>query len=65
MSSSKRSKALREATLEMLQASAHLDGKALKRLLSYARRRFLSLHESKDPLMHSPVYVGPEDCMDV
>ncbi|OLP88506.1 hypothetical protein AK812_SmicGene30149 [Symbiodinium microadriaticum] len=58
---SKRPRALMEATLELVQANAHLDGKALKRLLSYARRRFLSPHEPKDPWMHSSIYVRTEN----
>ncbi|CAE7359128.1 unnamed protein product [Symbiodinium sp. CCMP2456] len=45
---SKRPKALLEATMELVQANAHLDAKALKRLFSYARRRFLSPHEPKE-----------------
>ena len=65
VSGSKRPRALMEATLELVQVNAHLDGKALKRLLSYARRRFLSPHEPKDPWMHSSIYVSPEECMDV
>ncbi|CAE7296736.1 unnamed protein product [Symbiodinium necroappetens] len=57
---SKRPKALLEATMELVQANAHLDAKALKRLFSYARRRFLAPHAPKDAWMHGPVYAGNE-----
>ncbi|CAE7658979.1 unnamed protein product [Symbiodinium sp. CCMP2592] len=45
---SKRPKALLEATVEIVQANAHLDAKAFKRLLSYARQRFMKPHLPKE-----------------
>ena len=49
---SKRPKALLEATVEIVQANAHLDAKALKRLFSYARQRFMKPHQPKDAQLH-------------
>ena len=37
----KKPQALLDATMELVQANCHLDAKSLKRLLSYARTRFL------------------------
>ncbi|CAE7879440.1 unnamed protein product [Symbiodinium sp. KB8] len=45
---SKRPRALLEATVELVQVNAHLDAKALKRLFSYARQRYLKPHTPKD-----------------
>ena len=51
----KKPKALLEASLELVQGNVHLDGKTLKRLLSYARYRFLkttSFSRIKETLPH-------------
>ena len=50
---SKRPRALLEATVELVQVNAHLDAKALKRLFSYARQRYLKPHTPKDARLHS------------
>ena len=39
----KKPQALLQASLELVQGNVHLDGKTLKRLLSYARHRFLKI----------------------
>ncbi|OLP76167.1 hypothetical protein AK812_SmicGene43933, partial [Symbiodinium microadriaticum] len=44
----RRPQALLEATVDLVAANAHLDAKALKRLLSYARQRFMKPHCPKD-----------------
>lgn len=49
---SKKPNAVLEATLDLVQANAHLDAKALKRLLSYARQRFMRPYQPKDAWMH-------------
>ena len=41
-------KALMEATVELIQANVHLDAKAFKRLLSYARHRFLRGKDARE-----------------
>ena len=41
-------KALLQATIELVQSNAHLDAKAYKRLLSYARHRFLRGKDARD-----------------
>ena len=48
---SKKPKALMEATAELVQGNAHLDSKAFKRLLSYARHRFLRGKDSRETCM--------------
>ena len=41
-------KGLMEATAQLVQGNAHLDAKAFKRLMSYARHRFLRGKEARD-----------------
>ena len=45
-------KALMEATVQLVEGNSHLDAKSIKRLLSYARYRFLKRQSPRDPLMH-------------
>ena len=47
----KKPKALLEATMELVQANSHLDAKAIKRLLSYARHRFLKEQSVRESFM--------------
>ena len=49
---SRKPKALMEATVELVQANAHLDAKAYKRLLSYARHRFMRGKDARDSRLH-------------
>ena len=52
--SCKKPQALLDATMDLVQANCHLDAKSLKRLLSYARTRFLKTklqHSVREPQM--------------
>ena len=53
----KKPQALMQARLELVQGNVHLDAKTLKRLLSYARHRFLKIKNGnmcsiKETLLH-------------
>ena len=48
-------KGLMEATVQLVQGNSHLDAKAFKRLMSYARHRFLRGKEARDAGMQCHV----------
>ena len=53
---SKRPRAVLEATMEMVEGNSHLDAKSLKRMLSYARHRFLQDTSVKDTHLQEYVH---------
>ena len=60
--SKKMPKALMEATLEMVKTNSHLDGKSLKRLLSYARHRYLKDQTVREAFLQQVIYKSVHIC---
>ena len=58
----KQPKAVQQATLDLIETSAHLDSKSFKRLLSYMRWRFLKTHLAGIESIQDPLHEY-ERCM--